>query len=646
MLRASKIPLLRLVPAVSCGPYKVSGNDMRREAVVLGVIATLAGCGGGGGGSTPTGASTSGTPSSSDTFAGFVFDKNPPESIVDEGSMAFLLSLSDRRDDPFVSGPRWEITSPTKTFHDTASGESQMSLTISSTGGGYTAQIASGRFTGSVYSSDLVLPAASLALTRSSRPLQGFNTTQFEGAISLSGDAVSSKTAYAMSIQLLTDSGIGTVGMGHWKHLGTFQPGYFQGIRNVHGAFLIGKQTVASQISSIPTGSYIGFSQAGAEAYYYDSFDQVTSNAVALYDASTHTITLRLSGFNLRSGTFGYGGQLNVKWQEAGSAGLLPASVTCSGQVSPSTGQFTCRFATVLSGQIKGKFFGDRGQVVAGTYELSGSVASDYTDAMVGGFIAQRHVSTGEPLSPPFGSPPWKITPEQVSVNEFVRHSSPITLHAVASGNPKQAVYAVALDDAGSINPDVSMMATAPNEWNLTFSTWSADKPKARSGELRLRMCYDDPLVCARPVPGSPWTVPYQINTLGYPGPNPTFTPEALEGVTYVGQSLSLSTSVTLNETSVIGASYGHEQYRYTVVDSGILVPTQATGTWYNQIPSAFAGTASLGFMLKPKLVAGIYDGKVTLSICGLSMSALSQCLAVDSPTIEIPYHVEVKAAE
>lgn len=586
---------------------------MRRTILALAACtAGLFGCGGGG---NPEDSAKNPSNEVRTPASVVVFDRTPPEDIVDPDTRSSIISLG--------AGSRAEPLTDA------------LDVSVKSNASGYEVTFASGKFTGGSFFSDLNLQPASFNIYSTSRVLQGFSTTQFEGSIGLAG-----AHAYATSIQWLTESGMGSVGIGQWKYYGDYQPGYFSGLKSVRGAFLVGKSTPSSDVARVASGVYAGFSQAGVDAYYVDVNDQLTANASVDYDATAKTVTIRLSRFNYWNSYFGQNGRWSVTWSEPRSASYLPDSLSCSGTVS-SAGLFSCRFESNLSGTLKGKFFGPGGQIIAGTFSLTGMAATFGTDGVAGGFITQRSTAA---TMPPAASPTWTLGVGRIEAQGYVAQWTGAKLQARVSVADTQAPNIAVIDKAGWINPNARLTKLDAQTYEVNLSARPSAQVGTRTGEVEIRLCQDDPLICAQPVAGSPWKRAYQIVDQKYPGPDPVFAPGALDAVAYAGQSLILTPRVSFSQPSVAWGGYSNMQYQYTVTDAGIFdVPYYSTGVWYNEMPSSFANSPR--FDLKSDLEVGVYEGAVKLAICGYQ-AGKNDCLPVEHPVVEIPYKVTVKSWE
>lgn len=491
------------------------------------------------------------------------------------------------------------------------------------------------------------LVPAEFELKGNQQKIQSFNTIQFTGGIALHD---SDERGYAASIDLLDTSDMQTVAMGQWKFLGRVSRYYDPGRYYSHGAFLVGAPTTAKAVTETPSGSYSGYSQAGIEAYYIDTLDQATANASAYYDAASKRITVRLSNLNYWSGSMDPTAFWSINWDTPSRSEIYRIDKTevthsCTGEVNPTTGAFTCLFSGDLRGQMKGKFFGESGQIVAGTYALKGGILWSFSEALVGGFISKRN---NEPIVTPNGQA-WALETQSINAVDYVNNPGATTLLLSAPLDISKPVYAAILDASNDFDPDVRLIPDTNRSqgFNLQVRTMAKRVVRAREGMLEVRLCHDDPLLCKNPAKGAPWYIPYKIDTRAYPGPYPTVQPNIIEAAAYVDTTnqsyLNLSFSVSQPSVSIWQEEV--QQYWYTVEDNPLFDFGESfpPRTWYNQTPSTFS-SGVLGFKIKPGIAVGIYEGDIQLHICGYNAGKSTDCLPVEQPTLNIPYKVEIRS--
>jgi hypothetical protein len=621
------------------------GAELKQRCFLVALISAatigLAACGGGGSGN-PQKDLGGVAPSASVTSSGMtwtsIYDVTAPQAKVDPDTKSYSSSLDSSFPEPIIPGLALPGRSTSTHFVGPVA---TSDFTVASDWSSL--QFKSGSVGGASYS-NIDLPAATIRLGSTVQALQGFQTIEYGGNTALNNPA---GTGYTASIQVLTSSGVGHVGMGQWKYLGPQQVGYFSGIKHAHGAFLVGQPLTRDEALAVAPGAYAGFSQAGVEDSYnsaYRGFDQLTANASARYDSKNKLVTVMLSQFSYWLGNSGQFGRID--WSAPANASLsLTTNVICTGPISPTSGAFEGECTGGLAGKFRGKFFGPRGQALAGTFALSGWVVEPNSAPVVGGFVVQR-VGTGG-LNWDGGSPSDAIlnVAPSVQASSYAGVAPTLTVHVTAKAALSSAINAVAFDPLGVIGPLVSIKQTGPRDYDLTMSARPVPTVGTRTGLVWLQLCLDDAVICRKPMDGTPWRVQYTVTSNALPGPDATFANAVLEGTTYVGQSLGLARDVVFSEPSVFPNSweYGDAQYQYTVVDSGILTAMNPTGIWYNFMPNTFAReTNALRFEVQPNVAVGVHEGLINVSVCGQIYG--TGCSSVERPALQIPYRVEVRS--
>jgi hypothetical protein len=255
----------------------------------------------------------------------------------------------------------------------------------------YRIKIASGSLSNPFFYRDLALPPVESALTAVAKEFNGYKTTQYNA---LASPADAPNTVYAVALQSLAESGFKHVGMGNWKYIGPYQTGYFSGSPIGKGSFLVGVPTDAGSLAQVGSGTYSGFSQAGAEADYrvfdgiteYDRFDQITTSVQVTFDQASRTVTVRLTGLQYWTRSWMTLPPLSDYYHSSD----MPQSVGCSAVVPADANSFSCSVRGDQEGTFKGKFFGPSGNEVAGTFALTGLFLYGFGEAVVGAFAAKR----------------------------------------------------------------------------------------------------------------------------------------------------------------------------------------------------------------------------------------------------------------
>ena len=131
----------------------------------------------------------------------------------------------------------------------------------------------------------------------------------------------------------------------------------------------------------------------------------------------------------------------------------------------------------------------------------------------VAGELALRPLARS-PLPRAGTGPSWlTFSPPTVDLTVFPQTLKPFGIIAQSTKVFTQAVYVAIIDAQGVTSPPVSIKGIGP--YFAAMNTNPALAPGIHSGNFEVRLCYDtNPLVCAQPVEGSPWRVPYTIEVL------------------------------------------------------------------------------------------------------------------------------------
>ncbi|MBA8735681.1 hypothetical protein [Chromobacterium violaceum] len=230
------------------------------------------------------------------------------------------------------------------------------------------------------------------SLQSAQRSLSGLKVKQYLYEASLFKCAIG-KCIQSISLQTLADEGYKNAGIGNWKYVGPEQSSGFVLQRVGIGSFVFGKPSVSSVISDLSASDYSGFLQGNPEyRYWNDSFHQLTGTVNVKYDKSTDTVSVSVKDFKYWRGTMGAGINYLVSDAMGLGNGLDGQVITCLAQKLSATNLYGCDFnAPGLSGKLKGKFYGNKGEEFAGTFTMRGLVYNgSFTDGAVGAFVSKK----------------------------------------------------------------------------------------------------------------------------------------------------------------------------------------------------------------------------------------------------------------
>lgn len=488
---------------------------------------------------------------------------------------------------------------------------------------------------------DLRLPAATLTLNRADESVQGSATTWHAGALSLGRTGL-----YGASVQRFTGAGITAVALGQWKFVGDYQNASFSfffdsGTRSARGTFLVGTPSTPEVAARLTSGRYTGYLSAGDDSgQWLSSYDQLTGKVSIDIDTVGHRITMRAYDGEGRGGNLSATNGLTLNPNSSASVFHLPQPVYCSGPMDAATGRFSCTFESHWSGTVQGQLYGAQGEQLGASFSVS---PPDFNvsgrPVLVGGLVARRVLDgapTGSGQTPP-------LSPQRLNFEQVVGVASPeVELTLQAGGLQPSALKVAVLDPQGQVAVHVPVSAgSTPDTLRLSVRAAGSTTLGQTSGELTLRACLDDPLVCRQPVLGSPWKLPYTATVLPVPGPNVVWVPSVLRLTAYEGLSVYADVQALIQQPALgnTGGSGTLPQYAYSVVNPGILEVFNAQGDWDNQTPGTFT-QGVLRVAVPANVTIGLYEGDVVIDVLGIVGGRRD--LPTAQPVVRLPYEVAV----
>ncbi len=112
----------------------------------------------------------------------------------------------------------------------------------------------------------------------------------------------------------------------------------------------------------------------------------------------------------------------------------------------------------------------------------------------------------------PTGGASWlNFVPTSFNVATTPGFSTPFTLNVHSYRTFTQPVNVALIDLGGVTDGNVVLHAYSASDYAADFWTRTSLETGTHTGSIRVRLCYDNPLVCAQEVDGSPWTIPYSV---------------------------------------------------------------------------------------------------------------------------------------
>ncbi|USX16401.1 hypothetical protein NHH88_11670 [Oxalobacteraceae bacterium OTU3CAMAD1] len=96
----------------------------------------------------------------------------------------------------------------------------------------------------------------------------------------------------------------------------------------------------------------------------------------------------------------------------------------------------------------------------------------------------------------------------------FPGQTTNFTINALSSKTFSDVINGVITDKTGVVDANVTLSSSPPANYWARLQTRAGLTPGLHTGAFELKLCYDAPTVCQRPVEGSPWQLPYKITVL------------------------------------------------------------------------------------------------------------------------------------
>lgn len=256
----------------------------------------------------------------------------------------------------------------------------------------------------------------------------------------------------------------------------------------------------------------------------------------------------------------------------------------------------------------------------------------DIAQLIQGVHNALQGCPSGTATVPPVTSPtpsPYVLTFMPASLNATIAGGSSTAFTVVLNADREisQPFNFGLVDPAGVLLPGLSLTPASSSTYIVTIRTVQTLSLGVHSGTIEVRLCLDSPTVCASPLPGAPWTLPYELTiVLATPTPSPSPSPSG-------GPSLSPSASPTPSPTGPPTAVFNPASIDVTAYQDELPVITVAA-TIMNALPvfPQFAGpddvfqpnppTSTTGelstanFYFDEGIAPGIHEGNLELRLC------------------------------
>lgn len=217
------------------------------------------------------------------------------------------------------------------------------------------------------------------------------------------------------------------------------------------------------------------------------------------------------------------------------------------------------------------------------------------------------------------------LTPGTVSLKNYQGETTRFTIKATSTRTFDKPFNAAVIDDKGLVSPQISISKQSDLEYivGLQTATLAAG---THTTKLQVRLCEDDPKVCSKPLPGSPWSVPLTVEVAPATQAQEriTMTPAAVDLVTYDGEAVSMQLGIKFNTTFDVPVRIG------VFGGTGVIVP-DAMLTQYG------LGQYRARLTTAPALALGEHTSTLEVRLC---YDDPRECA---SPVVGSPWRVPVK---
>jgi hypothetical protein len=197
----------------------------------------------------------------------------------------------------------------------------------------------------------------------------------------------------------------------------------------------------------------------------------------------------------------------------------------------------------------------------------------------------------------PTGDQSWlTFTPNTVAINTNQGQSVAFSVSAKSSKTIPVKFNVGIIEKLGLITTQVNLVELSPYEYRADMHTSPTLAAGAHATQLEVRLCEDDPLVCNKPISGSPFFVPLTV-TVAPPPPPPPPLESNLTPLTPLPQ---------LGAWGDLGGGAAHTGYVNASFN-----PAKFTVRWWYSLPPVAAGdnhSGTLNVLTNNGLVYLVHD--------------------------------------
>lgn len=215
--------------------------------------------------------------------------------------------------------------------------------------------------------------------------------------------------------------------------------------------------------------------------------------------------------------------------------------------------------------------------------------------------------STGGGTTPPVtpGGEWLSLTPSAVSVITYEGEDLQFTVTGKASKKFAQNFNIGIIEPTGVITNQISINPISMMEYAVGLNTVAALTPGVHTTRLEVRLCEDNPAVCAKPFPGSPWYVPLNVTVKSKAegAKRLTLTPAAQDLTAYEGEPAPFTINARMDTVG---------NFNVAVLDAAGIVSTVKEGYASNFGHTEYNAT----LQTSAQLIAGTYTTNLEVRVC------------------------------
>lgn len=201
------------------------------------------------------------------------------------------------------------------------------------------------------------------------------------------------------------------------------------------------------------------------------------------------------------------------------------------------------------------------------------------------------------------------FSPLPLRVTTYVNERIGFSVQAKATKAFQDNARVLILDTTGVITPVARYSSLDPYTYEVALTTMPM-QPGTHNTTLEVRVCQDDPRVCAQPFPGSPWHLPLTVEVK-----------DAVAAAARISTTTDFRASLTEDETAATSGRFFKVALR-TSADVPLLLYTRVTDSnrvfLYGAITGQISPNETNTIALNPRtpLNPGTYETTIQVDLC------------------------------